>query len=152
MYLLGTAGNFDCRVRVALDKEGSAHDVAWSPNNKEFGAVYGCGLISLLVRIVCSSLFSADMLVKTILFDQRARMLHDFGSAPHNTISFNPQSRFLFLAGFGNLAGKIDVFGRRMFNKCVPPEHVLLFLVSRRTFPVDCDAVSSSRCRLRSGT
>ena len=117
MYLLGAAGNFDYRVRVALDKEGPVRDIAWSPNNKEFGVVYGCGLISLLVHIICSSLFSADMLAKMMLFDQRVRMLHDFGSAPHNTISFNPQSRLLFLAGFGNLTRKNDVFDRRMLNK-----------------------------------
>ncbi|KIK93037.1 hypothetical protein PAXRUDRAFT_829393 [Paxillus rubicundulus Ve08.2h10] len=97
MYLLSAAGNFDCRV--TLDKEGPIHDVAWSPNSKEFGVVYGY------------------MPAKTMLFDQRVRTVHDFGSAPHNTISFNPQSRLLFLAGFGNLAGKIDVFDRRTYNK-----------------------------------
>ncbi|KAI9570683.1 eukaryotic translation initiation factor eIF2A-domain-containing protein [Boletus coccyginus] len=97
MYLLSAAGNFDCRV--ALDKDGPIHDVAWSPNSKEFGVVYGY------------------MPAKTMLFDQRVRTLHDFGSAPHNTISFNPQGRLLFLAGFGNLAGKIDVFDRRTLNK-----------------------------------
>ncbi|KAG8217066.1 eukaryotic translation initiation factor eIF2A-domain-containing protein [Butyriboletus roseoflavus] len=97
MYLLSAAGNFDCRV--TLDKEGPIHDVAWSPNSKEFGIVYGY------------------MPAKTMLFDQRVRTLHDFGSAPHNTISFNPQCRLLFLAGFGNLAGKIDVFDRRTLNK-----------------------------------
>jgi translation initiation factor 2A len=115
MYLLSAAGNFDCRV--ALDKEGPIHDVAWSPNSKEFGVVYGCGLISLLVHIIRSSLFSTDMPAKTMLFDRRVRTLHDFGSAPHNTISFNPQSRLLFLAGFGNLAGKIDVFDRCALSK-----------------------------------
>ncbi|KIJ10832.1 hypothetical protein PAXINDRAFT_172050 [Paxillus involutus ATCC 200175] len=97
MYLLSAAGNFDCRV--TLDKEGPIHDVAWSPNSKEFGVVYGF------------------MPAKTMLFDQRVRTLHDFGSAPHNTISFNPQSRLLFLAGFGNLAGKIDVYDRRTLTK-----------------------------------
>jgi len=57
------------------------------------------------------------MPAKTMLFDQRVRKLHDFGLAPHNTISFNPQGRLLFLAGFGNLAGKIDVIDRRTLNK-----------------------------------
>lgn len=57
------------------------------------------------------------MPAKTTIFDQRVRTLHDFGSAPHNTISFNPQGRLLFLAGFGNLAGKIDVFDRRTLTK-----------------------------------
>lgn len=115
MYLLSAAGNFDCRV--ALDKDGPIHDVTWSPNSKEFGVVYGCELNSLLVHLFSSSFFSTDMPAKTMLFDQRVRTLHDFGSAPHNTISFNPQGRLLFLAGFGNLAGKIDVFDRRALNK-----------------------------------
>lgn len=115
MYLLSAAGNFDCRV--TLDKEGPIHDVAWGPNSKEFGVVYGCKLSSLLAHIVSSSIFSTDMPAKTMLFDQRVRTLHDFGSAPHNTISFNSQGRLLFLGGFGNLAGKIDVFDRRTLNK-----------------------------------
>ncbi|KAG6915822.1 hypothetical protein DXG01_009655 [Tephrocybe rancida] len=97
MYLLSAAGNFDCRV--TLDKEGPIHDFAWSPNSKEFGVVYGY------------------MPAKTVLFDQRVRALHDFGAFPHNTISFNPQGRLLLLAGFGNLAGKIDVFDRRTLRK-----------------------------------
>lgn len=97
MYLLSAAGNFDCRV--TLDKEGPIHDFAWSPNSKEFGVVYGY------------------MPAKTMLFDQRVRPLHDFGMAPHNFISINPQGRLIALAGFGNLAGKIDVFDRRSLAK-----------------------------------
>ncbi|EDR11071.1 uncharacterized protein LACBIDRAFT_233034, partial [Laccaria bicolor S238N-H82] len=97
MYLLSAAGNFDCRV--TLDKEGPIHDFAWSPNSKEFGVVYGY------------------MPAKTMLFDQRVRTLYDFGASPHNFISFNPQGRLLALAGFGNLAGKIDIFDRRNFSK-----------------------------------
>ncbi|KAH7874554.1 eukaryotic translation initiation factor eIF2A-domain-containing protein [Lentinula edodes] len=97
LYLLSAAGNFDCRV--TLDKEGPIHDFAWSPNSKEFGVVYGY------------------MPAKTVIFDQRVRTLYDFGAAPHNYISFNPQARLLALAGFGNLAGKIDIFDRRTLNK-----------------------------------
>ncbi|TFK35523.1 eukaryotic translation initiation factor eIF2A-domain-containing protein [Crucibulum laeve] len=97
MYLLSAAGNFDCRV--VLDKEGPIHDFAWSPNSKEFGVVYGY------------------MPAKTMLFDQRVRTLHDFGASPHNFISFNPQGRLIALAGFGNLAGKIDIFDRRTLSK-----------------------------------
>ncbi|KAG6827789.1 hypothetical protein H0H87_003622, partial [Tephrocybe sp. NHM501043] len=97
MYLLSAAGNFDCRV--TLDKEGPIHDFEWSPNSKEFGVVYGY------------------MPAKTMLFDQRVRTLHDFGAFPHNTISFNPQGRLVLLAGFGNLAGKVDVFDRRTLRK-----------------------------------
>ncbi|CAA7260971.1 unnamed protein product [Cyclocybe aegerita] len=97
MYLLSAAGNFDCRV--TLDKEGPIHDFAWSPNSKEFGVVYGY------------------MPAKTMLFDQRVRTLHDFGTSPYNFISFNPQGRLIALAGFGNLAGKIEVFDRKTLNK-----------------------------------
>lgn len=57
------------------------------------------------------------MPAKTMLFDQRVRTLHDFGMAPHNFISFNPQGRLIALAGFGNLAGKVDVVDRRTLGK-----------------------------------
>ncbi|KAK7024064.1 eukaryotic translation initiation factor 2A [Favolaschia claudopus] len=97
MYLLSAAGNFDCRV--TLDKEGPIHDFAWSPTSKEFGVVYGF------------------MPAKTMLFDQRVRTIYDFGSSPHNFISFNPQGRLIALAGFGNLAGKMDIFDRRSLSK-----------------------------------
>ena len=50
------------------------------------------------------------MPAKTVLFDQCVHMLHDFGSSPTNYISFNPQGRLILLAGFGNLAGKVDLF------------------------------------------
>ncbi|PPQ86476.1 hypothetical protein CVT24_010162, partial [Panaeolus cyanescens] len=97
MYLLSASGTFDCRV--TLDKEGPIHDFAWSPNSKEFGVVYGY------------------MPAKTMLFDQRVKTVHDFGASPHNFISFNPQGRLIALAGFGNLAGKIDVIDRRNLTK-----------------------------------
>ncbi|KZT37220.1 translation initiation factor eIF-2A [Sistotremastrum suecicum HHB10207 ss-3] len=97
LYLLSAAGNFDCRV--TLDKEGPIHDFAWSPNSKEFGVVYGY------------------MPAKAVLFDQRVRTLHDFGSAPYNFISFNPQARLIALAGFGNLAGQVSIFDRRTLQK-----------------------------------
>lgn len=97
LYLLSAAGNFDCRV--TLDKDGPIHDVAWSPNSKEFGVVYGY------------------MPAKAMLFDSRVRTLYDFGSSPINTISFNPQGRLILLAGFGNLAGKTDIIDRRSLTK-----------------------------------
>ncbi|KAI0296802.1 eukaryotic translation initiation factor eIF2A-domain-containing protein [Russula brevipes] len=97
LYLLSAAGNFDCRI--SLDKEGPIHDFAWSPNSKEFGVVYGF------------------MPARVMLFDQRVRTLHDFGTSFSNYISFNPQSRLLLLGGFGNLAGKIDIYDRRSLTK-----------------------------------
>ncbi|KAI0728858.1 eukaryotic translation initiation factor eIF2A-domain-containing protein [Fomitopsis betulina] len=96
-YLLSAAGNFDCRI--AVDKEGPIHDFAWSPNSKEFGVIYGF------------------MPAKAMLFDQRARSLHDFGTAFMNFIAFNPQGRLITLAGFGNLAGKADIYDRRTLTR-----------------------------------
>ncbi|KAF7315000.1 Eukaryotic translation initiation factor 2A [Mycena indigotica] len=80
LYLLSAAGNFDCKV--TLDKDGPIHDFAWSPTSKEFGVVYGF------------------VPAKTMIFDQRVRTIHDFGSAPTNFISFNPQGRLVMIAGF----------------------------------------------------
>ncbi|KAI0294651.1 eukaryotic translation initiation factor eIF2A-domain-containing protein [Multifurca ochricompacta] len=97
LYLLSAAGNFDCRI--SLDKEGPIHDFAWSPNSKEFGVVYGF------------------MPARVMLFDQRVRTLHDFGTSFCNYILFNPQSRLILLGGFGNLAGKIDIYDRRSLTK-----------------------------------
>jgi translation initiation factor 2A len=57
------------------------------------------------------------MPAKTMLFDNRVRTLYDFGASPLNFISFNPQARLVALAGFGNLAGKIDIFDRRILSK-----------------------------------
>jgi translation initiation factor 2A len=61
-------------------------------------------------------LFSV-MPARVMLFDQRVRTLHDFGTSFSNYISFNPQSRLLLLGGFGNLAGKIDIYDRRSLTK-----------------------------------
>ncbi|OCH86207.1 translation initiation factor eIF-2A [Obba rivulosa] len=97
LYLLSAAGNFDCRV--TLDKDGPVHDFAWSPNSKEFVVIYGF------------------MPAKAMLFDHRAKTLHDFGSAFCNFVSFNPQGRLVAMAGFGNLAGKVDIYDRRTLNK-----------------------------------
>ncbi|TCD63983.1 hypothetical protein EIP91_004716 [Steccherinum ochraceum] len=97
LYLLSASGQFDCRV--TLDKEGPVHDFAWSPNAREFIVVYGF------------------MPAKSTLFDQRAKTLNEFGTAFFNTVLFNPQGRLLALAGFGNLAGNVDIYDRRTLNK-----------------------------------
>ncbi|KAK3942064.1 eukaryotic translation initiation factor 2A [Diplogelasinospora grovesii] len=90
MYLLSANGSFD--ARVTLDKEGPIHDVSWSPNSKEFGVVYGY------------------MPAKTTIFNHRAVATHSFPIGPRNTIIFSPTGRFALVAGFGNLAGQIDVY------------------------------------------
>lgn len=90
LYLLSVNGTFD--ARIALDKEGPIHDVSWSPNSKEFGVIYGY------------------MPAKTTIFNQRAVATHSFAIGPRNTIIFSPTGRFVLVAGFGNLAGQIDVY------------------------------------------
>ncbi|KAL2144719.1 hypothetical protein VTI28DRAFT_8657 [Corynascus sepedonium] len=90
MYLLSANGSFD--ARITLDKEGPIHDVAWSPNSTEFGVIYGF------------------MPAKTTIFNHRGVPIHSFPIAPRNTIIFSPTGRFALVAGFGNLAGQIDVY------------------------------------------
>ncbi len=57
------------------------------------------------------------MPAKATLFDQRVKVTADFGTHPWNFISFNPQGRLVALAGFGNLAGKIEIFDRRSLKQ-----------------------------------
>ncbi|MCJ1432500.1 hypothetical protein MMC27_001857 [Xylographa pallens] len=90
LYLLSANGGFDSRID--LDKEGPIHDVTWSPNSKEFGVVYGY------------------MPAKTTIFNTRAEPTHSFALAPRNTILFSPHGRFVLVAGFGNLAGQMDIY------------------------------------------
>ncbi|KAJ8107745.1 hypothetical protein OPT61_g8651 [Boeremia exigua] len=90
MYILSANGSFDSRIQ--LDKEGPIHDVSWSPNSKEFGVVYGY------------------MPAKTTIFNARAIPQHSFDLGPRNTINFSPHGRFVLVAGFGNLAGDVDIY------------------------------------------
>jgi len=90
MYILSANGSFDSRIQ--LDKEGPIHDVSWSPNSKEFGVVYGY------------------MPAKTTIFNARAIPQHSFDLGPRNTINFSPHGRFCMVAGFGNLAGDMDIY------------------------------------------
>ena len=90
MYILSGNGGFDSRIQ--LDKEGPIHDVSWSPNSKEFGVVYGY------------------MPAKTTIFNARAIAQHSFSLGPRNTIIFSPHGRFVIVAGFGNLAGQMDIY------------------------------------------
>lgn len=90
LYILTANGTFDSRIQ--LDKEGPIHDVSWSPNSTEFGVVYGY------------------MPAKTTIFNHRAVPQHSFDLGPRNTISFSPHGRFVIVAGFGNLAGDMDIY------------------------------------------
>ena len=50
------------------------------------------------------------MPAKTTIFNQRAKAIHSFNLGPRNTIIFSPHGRFVIVAGFGNLAGEMDIY------------------------------------------
>ncbi|KAL5342074.1 eukaryotic translation initiation factor eIF2A-domain-containing protein [Aspergillus crustosus] len=98
LYLLSSTGQFDSRVH--LDREGPIHDVTWSPTSKEFGVVYG------------------HIPAKTTIFNFRGVAKHSWPISPRNTILFSPHGRFVIVAGFGNLAGQMDIYDmEKNYNK-----------------------------------
>ena len=91
--------------RDSADKEGPIHDVSWNPNSKEFGVVYGY------------------MPAKTTIFNVRGKPTHTFPLSPRNTILFSPHGRFVLVAGFGNLAGQMDLYDmEKNFHKIATVE------------------------------
>ena len=80
------------KLILSIDKEGPIHDVTWSPKSNEFGVVYGY------------------MPAKTVIFNAKAKATHTYPLGPRNTILFSPQGRFVAVAGFGNLAGQMDIY------------------------------------------
>jgi translation initiation factor 2A len=50
------------------------------------------------------------MPAKTTIFNFRGVPQHNFALAPRNTILFSPHGRFVLVAGFGNLAGQMDIY------------------------------------------
>ncbi|WFD34957.1 hypothetical protein MCUN1_001803 [Malassezia cuniculi] len=97
LYMLSSRGDFDCRVN--LDKEGPIHDFEWNPNSREFIVIYGY------------------MPAKAVLFSYRVNVIAELGTQPRNFIAFNPQGRLFCLAGFGNLAGTVDIWDRESIDK-----------------------------------
>ncbi|KAJ2763664.1 hypothetical protein IWQ56_004773, partial [Coemansia nantahalensis] len=97
LYFMAAAGNFDCRV--VLDRDGPIHDVTWSPDEKEFAVIYGF------------------MPAKAALFNHRAELVFDLGTAPRNLVRFNPHGRVFAVGGFGNLSGMVDLWDRKTLKK-----------------------------------
>ena len=50
------------------------------------------------------------MPAKTTIFNTKAVATHTFPLGPRNTILFSPHGRFVLVAGFGNLAGQMDIY------------------------------------------
>lgn len=92
LYLLGIAGSYE---RIDLKREGPIHDITWSPLAREFAVSYGY------------------MPSETTFFDSRGNAIHSLPTAPRNTILYSPHGRFVLVAGFGNLQGKVDVYDRQ---------------------------------------
>ncbi|KAE8231294.1 hypothetical protein CF326_g3693 [Tilletia indica] len=92
LYMMSNRGDFDCRV--GLDKEGPIHDFEWNPNGREFIVIYGF------------------MPARAVLFSYRVNIIADLGTQPRNFVAFNPQGRLFCIAGFGNLAGTVDIWDR----------------------------------------
>lgn len=53
----------------------------------------------------------------SVLFDKDCVPKFEFGKHHRNTIRYNPFSSFLCLAGFGNLAGDIDIWDLTTLSK-----------------------------------
>ncbi|CAG8465035.1 9013_t:CDS:10 [Dentiscutata erythropus] len=92
-------------IMIAVSNlDGPIHDVAWSPNSKEFIVIYGY------------------MPANATLFDHRANPIHEFGVNPlfknveFLTLEFN-NNLLILIAGFGNLAGTIDIWDRENLKK-----------------------------------
>lgn len=50
------------------------------------------------------------MPAKTVIFNNRAQAIHTFALGPRNTVLFSPHGRYILVAGFGNLAGQMDIY------------------------------------------
>ncbi|WVQ93627.1 hypothetical protein IAU59_000703 [Kwoniella sp. CBS 9459] len=97
LYLVSLDGSFDGLVE--LDKQGPIYDFTWSPTSREFVVCYGY------------------MPARVQMFDFKAKPVHSFGSQHRNFLLYQPQGRLLISAGFGNLAGGVDVWDVSTRNK-----------------------------------
>jgi len=84
---------------VQLDKEGPIYDFCWSPTSRNFTVCYGY------------------MPARVQMFDLKTKPLHSFGSQHRNFLLYQPQGKLLLSAGFGNLAGGIDIWDVSTRNK-----------------------------------
>jgi len=92
VYFLRANGHFTCQV--TLSKSGPVHDVAWSPKGSEFVMVYG---------------FTP---AKATLFNESTQVIFEFGTSTRNKCSWSPNGRYLCLAGFGSLTGRMEFWDR----------------------------------------
>lgn len=67
------------------------------------------------------------MPARTQLFDSKAKPVHSFGSQHRNVLLYQPQGKLLLSAGFGNLAGGVDVWDVSTRQKVAEFKWVLVF-------------------------
>ncbi|XP_038050514.1 eukaryotic translation initiation factor 2A-like [Patiria miniata] len=91
LHFLETSGE---GCAVTLSKKGPIYSIDWNPNSLDFCVVYG---------------FSP---AKATLFNLKCEPIYDFGTGPRNCVYYNPQGTVICLAGFGNLRGKMEFWGR----------------------------------------
>ena len=88
---------------VQLSKKGPIYAVEWNPVREEFIVIYG------------------TMPAKASLYNGKCEVVYEFGTGPRNECHFNPHGNIVCLAGFGNLAGRIEVWSLAANNK-IPQE------------------------------
>lgn len=96
---------------VTFSKEGPIYNVEWSPKGTEFVAIYGF------------------MPSKATVFNLKCEPVFELGTAPRNSIYFNPHGNILLLAGFGNLRGQVEIWDiekRKQISKFDAPDTTLL--------------------------
>ena len=99
LFVLTTSALGDMTEKVSQSKDGPIYAVAWSPNGDKF--------------VVCNGVMPCHQ----TMYNAKAEMVYEFGAAHRNTIAWSPHSRFLCLAGFGNLAGQMDFYDIQKLKK-----------------------------------
>jgi uncharacterized protein with WD repeat len=92
VYFLRSNGHFTCQI--TLSQSGPVHDVAWSPKGNEFCLVYGYTP------------------AKATLYNESTQIIFEFGTGTRNKCSWAPNGRYLVLAGFGSLTGRMEFWDR----------------------------------------
>jgi translation initiation factor 2A len=101
LYLL--TANDRINMQVTMDNEATMiSDCAWSPDGNFFVALGGISPTT------------------AVLFDTKGDAVYQLAQGPYNQICWNPQSRFVLLAGFGNMPGDIRLFEKKADNACKP--------------------------------
>lgn len=98
LHFLTADGSLDCNITFGADT-GSIVDVQWSPRTYDFVTLHG----------------EARNAKATVWTAKDCKPIKELGSGPWNMIKYSPSGRFIALAGFGSLAGAIEVWDKNKF-------------------------------------